>query len=1242
MKNKQRKNTYDKIMQNSQDSKKRNTKCSRSAIENNTLSFNQKAKMYFATNDFMSYEKQAKKILSALKLRSTSTGTSNKKLIFSGLALLMFCGFGHLVTGSNAHAVNLDQVIRATRNQVDIIKYSPDKIGDTNPTSKKVKPELNQLQPSAAEESTAAQAVNPLEDIDETHTVTTDTQDEQTGLSRDQILSATRAMTGTAQTAPDTTTPVSALSDVTVTVSSQNPINQLSNNKKLYCLEALNLCNPFIEKEAKIIENVRLYNGYINSIAMKGKPSARIYLQDEGIGSPNLMKILFPSTAGELNINTGRIAKTLDKCDPSPEDIANLIVCLFKYQNNDPETVARFTLLNKWDEFGKGFVRSQCPMKKGSNTPTYDYDSFFTNTIPSVFAKQYKGALIAIKEKLSKITDRESRENQLYYDLLNYEGKTAVENKKITTFFSIIQNAIYMIDHQEKNDSPEEDENIRIFPKYAAERFILSYFIDKFDKDEQIAAFYSKVTELLNNLSLSNERIVTEEELNSAKKRIEETLPILNKYKGNQFSPYKGATVQNGTCYSIQQENDKISFSAETFADCADIAVRHVINLLIYSQGINKNPTDPWASVLPEKGSDQEKDIQHKLDEVTNAIKNKGTQVALYPLKDRLQMFFLHQKEVGADNADDITRTLWEYVIYNLTEENNGFAPLRYNRKNYELYPGYKNMLTFMCRCAQELFPEKDVKMAYEKVKECLEYGYNQNLNLAIKAVFKLFNECDCDIIPFAENFIQITYHELGDMSFILYQSKSHARVSHDPTVVKRYEISSILENKNDFTRMLTNLLSGKTLCFQEDFYTLFFRGGLEYDYKSPDHLNFRLSSNKIANSKFLSRYHTLKFLKSVQGEENNPYRISGEILKYFIYSSRIRSCLNVQIDKNKVDISNFIFDRYINEIVNFKGFSYDKKALEHIDSNNQVTITSFGNNPILAHENTNTAFRYTLDENGNAILYPVEDKENLYIPNTITVGKNKIKVAGLGKFACYNFKVLSKVIIENTENEAESATDFKIGEAAFYGCENLESLDLSSNDKIKNIVIGDAAFQESSLTLFTISAKVKSVNIKSEAFADCKKLESLDFSSCVELENFFTGYCAFNNSPTKLVFPTNIRNFEFGFRLFGRYRYFGNFNMSPFVKLETLCIESSVFGGPVDSVILPPNVKSLTIKRDAFLCPSLKSITIPERVTELNLDRKSFPLDCTVRVPERFKEQLESLGELSYKIEYYKTESAS
>ena len=1234
-------------------------------------------------------------------------------------------------------------------------------------------------------------------------------------------------------------------------------------------MEALNLCNPLIEKVTKIIENVRLYNGFTNSIAVNKDSYTRDYLQDEGIGASNLLKLLYPSAAGELNIATASDSiTTLDKCKPSPEDIANIILCLFKYRNNDPETVARFTLLNKWKDFGEGFVKGKCKLTD-SNPPTYDYDSFLKRTLSGepTFAKQYKGVLIDIKEKLSKITDRDSRKKQLCYDLLNYEGETTVDNKKITTFFSIIQNAIYMIDNQEKNDSPKEDKNIRIFPKYAAERFILSYFIDKFDKDEQITAFYSKVTELLNNLSLSNERIVTEEELNSAKKRIEETLPILNKYKGNQFSPYKRTTVQNGTCYSIQhRENDRISFSKETFADCADIAVRHVMNLLIYSQGMNKNPTDPWANVLPEKDSDQEKDIQHKLDEVTKAIKNKGTQVALYPLKDRLQMFFLHQKKVGADNADDVTRTLWEYVIYNLKEKNNGFAPLIYNRINYELDSGYRNMLTFMCRCAQELFPEKDVKMAYEKVKKCSEYGYNQNLNSAIKAVFKLFNECNCEVLQF-HNDVKITYHELGNMNFSIFQNSQHGQTEHTPSAMEQLteqEINDFKKSENDFVIALSN----KTLDLKEDFYKLFSGEGFEYNNHYPEY-NLTLSST-VTDSDFFTRYLALKFLKHAQNEENNQGRICDLLQTYNISDSKLRCDLNLKIGKNEVNISDFIFDRYINFPDVFNLFPEGKKAFEIIKSTN-VNIDSFGNNPVLTRENTNTTFKYTLDRNGNAILYPMEDKENLYIPSTITVGKNKIKVAGLGNCACYNFKTLKKVIIENAD---ESVTDFRIGNCAFYGCSNLESitylhkkvknlnignrafyncekfesLDLSSNDNLENIFIGNMAFSITAIRSIIIPQNVKNLNIGNCAFQECKQLESLDLSLNKKLENLYINVAAFADSTiTSVIMPTRLKNltmlknltiednafskskltcldlssldelenlnigneafcesaiksvilpkslkhleikdyaFAFcntlisfdlslldnletvhiGFHAFeetaissitipknleklnidkaafydcknlerfdfslnkkletlhiedsafmntilssfvvprsvkdlkianyglqfpdlsmhenietlyigGRFpndiittpillpkniknliiveaafytrKNFKTLDLSLYIKLETICIEDCAFeSSEIESISFPKNIKKLTIKARAFSnCPSLKSITIPESVTELNLDRKSFHSGCTVRVPERFKEQLESLGGLSYKIEYYKTESAS
>ena len=439
----------------------------RKIIDNEIIPLSRKMGMSFTSDELMNYERHVSQVLNEIELENISGGASNKNLFLGGLVSLMFLGLSHL---STVQAVNLDQVIHTTRNQIESIEYSPDKTNETNPTNKpilstpktelmpsteaiistknqqvpdqqqttdlnqdaevnplkrprlnqlptdstditdstKVQPELNQSQSTTTEETAiTAQPANTVDGVDETYTVTTDTQEEQAGLNRKQVISATKELTDATQTTPDTTTPNPTTSDGTATVFWQNLINQLSNNKKLYCLEALNLCNPFIEKETEVIENVRLYNGYTNSIGIRGKSYTRNYSKDEGMGSANLMKILFPSTAGELNITTTSDSiTTLNECEPSPEDIANLMVCLFKYRNNDPETVVRFTLLNKWKEFGEGFVRGKYNILKGSNPPNYDYDGFFKRTLSknSTFAKQYKGVLIDIKEKLSKIT----------------------------------------------------------------------------------------------------------------------------------------------------------------------------------------------------------------------------------------------------------------------------------------------------------------------------------------------------------------------------------------------------------------------------------------------------------------------------------------------------------------------------------------------------------------------------------------------------------------------------------------------------------------------------------------------------------------------------------------------------------------------------------------------------------------------------------------------------------------------
>ena len=1189
----------------------------RKIIENEIIPLGRKIGVNFTTEELIRYEKKIDKKLNDIESENSSQGIIDKNIFLDELTSLMVLGLGHTLTESKAHAINASQAIQLTKQQLASIEYSL----ETSPTK------------------------TPI----------------------------THDITDAAQTTPDTTlTP----SDGTISENSQSLINseltnQFSNYKKLYYLEALNLCDPYIYIETKLVENMRLFNGYIDSITMYQNNQGsyyRNYLYDEGKGSPNLIKILFPSPAGKLNTNINQNNKTLNKLAPSHKDIANIISCLFKYRNNDPETIARFTLLNNWSDFGKDFVVYICPMEKDSDPPTYDYNSFFqeTETNNYISTKKYGNTLKEIKKKLSKIPDPFGKQKQLYCDLLNYESDTISTNKeinKIHTLFSILQNAIHMIDFQEKNSHSKKDGNIRIFSKYTTEKLLLSYLIEKFDKDEQITEFYSKIAEQLNILNISNEHAVNEKKLNNVKARLKQTAQLLTKYKENEYSPYKDSTKENGTCYSIQlRENEKIYFS-KTFAICSDTAVLHVINLLIYSQGVHKQLDDPWENVLPPKNSIEGKELNKKLKKVLAAIKGKRRQIPLYSLKDRLQMFFLHQKNVGVDDCSEcISYTLWEYAICNLTEPNGEFDPINYRgNKIYELNTGYKNMLTLMCRCAKVLFPEKDIKTAYEKVKECPEYTHNQKLTIAIKAVFKLFNEGNC-ITKVRENDIKVIYPDLGNLSFSISQTNCNAKTEHNPSIMKILTLRKIAEiekSKNDFTIMIANHLSGKEIALQEDFHKLFFRKGLYYDrYKKTNSLT--LSSDKVINSDFLHKYQVLKFLKYAQEEEHNYYRIGELLNEHRISYSNISSCLNAQTYKGKIDITDFIFNNYINSTDTFKLFSDGKKTYELITGNHEITIIPFDDHAKFAESNTNTKFRYTLDKNQNAVLYPVQDKENLYIPNKITIDRNTIKVVGIGKFACHNFKKLNKVLIEKSESAIE--TDFTIGKFAFckcsnlnlitpsiqniknliiqkyafYSCKSFKSFDLSSNDNLETLDIDEYAFSNSSIASITTPKNVMNLTIGEHAFYSCQSFKSFDLSSSEKLKTVFINSNAFSNSSiTSIAIPKNATNLTIKTGAFFNCTQLTSLNISSNDNLETLDIDSNAFSNSsITSITTPKNVTNLTIGNSAFSncnqltccnlssCDKLEnlhineyafyksvitSIFIPKNVTNLTIGNSAF-----------------------------------
>ncbi len=1264
----------------------------RKIIEDEIIPLSRKMGMDFTSDELMDYEKRVSRTLSDTELENISGGLSNKGLFLGGLVSLMFLGLGSI----NAKAINAKQATCLSERMLISSEYGPNeeskvsslgkralkaqaKSAGTTSVKEKLTPDrqpttletegnpakrpglnqaptdstevvanpegqtvLNQLQPTSTEgteTNTISQSTNPIDGVGGARDVGTDDHEVRPGISVDQVLAVTPGVTDTTQTVEAVAEP----SDGIYSVSLQKLINE----QKLYCIEALNLCYPFIYNTIKLTANLRSDNGYIESINMvqanPDDPIKRKYTNDSGKGSANVMNFLFPSPSGDLNVAAGsEKVDNLDKLSPTPERLARILSVLYNYR------VCR---------------------ENGIRT-----------------------------ERLNPKTDRVCRKLGITDDEKETKETANLHHKYCPKdmYLNFIQDAEYMIENQEKNGF-SKDEEVRIFPKYTTERLIISYFLKKFDKDEDIKRFYDEINKQLKDESTPKlRRNVTEKEFSDAKKNLEETIQMLKRCNiaASDYSPYKEATKENSTCPAIKDISyGKISFGG-AFSDCADIAARHVFNLLLYSQGKIDHPDDPWANILPAEGSDEEKDLEKKLEEIsgaiTDALKGEEKKVSFYPLKDRLQMFFLHQKKVGADAGDEVTRTLWEYAICNLTEPDGEIGRVNYVRgKIYELETGYKNMLTLMCRCAKALFPEKekDIEAAYEKVKDCPEYKFNANLTSAITDVFKLFNQHN-PVVTSSNDKVSIVYSDLGNLGFHINQLDFHGKVDYKPaankTILTKEEISAIEKSENDFTKMYANFVVNSFIELHEDFHKLFFGEGFYYDDYYLEEFNLTLSSDKITDSDFLSRYQALRFLKYSQGEENNIDRIMRLLREHV--RPHIDSSLIMRLPSGETtNFRDFVVGKYRESFSNVCDYL---KGFELINRNNEVTITSFGTSVGWAKNNTNTKFRYTLDENGNAILYPMEDKENLYIPSTITTKKGTFNVSGIGYRACYSSEFLKKVVIEggatafqieqgafgrckNLESITipDSVSDLQIGKEAFSECGNsafsqslieliilpknvknltigesaftkcpIKCLDLSSYTELESIVISDSAFRESYIESIILPKNVKNLTIGESAFAKCP-IKCLDLSPCAESASIVIGDSAFSSSRIKtIILPKKVKTLKIGVNAFEKC-HIECLDLSSYTELESIVISDSAFRESyIESIILPKNVKNLTIGESAFAkCPiecldlssytelesivigdsafersCIKSIILPKNVKNLTIGRAAF-VSCTI-----------------------------
>ena len=884
---------------------------------------------------------------------------------------------------------------------------------------------------------------------------------------------------------------------------------KLKSDQKLYVYKALNLQDAFSLLQSNVIENLRLY-GNVSEINLR-KEGGRNYIQDKGDAFTKILTMLFPSSAGGLNTVGGG------------KDTIN-----FSIQTNGKkeiiELIARFcAFLN---DYRNGIANS-----KKDFSSLKDEHKYIENGKVTTTDKTAQDA-IEILKMFDIIKPNKSKGGNE-----TYQG---ISNKKIqlcVSFMKALQDAVNL----------ETSENSS-YPKYLTEHILMSYMVKELDNGNEIKELYDNIAIALskNKSSKMKSKDQKEETIEAEKARLEKLNEVIKAMKVRELSPYKSNAAESDTAYRISEakteEKDgkvifKVKFSNDTFADCVDTATRHTVNLLSYSE--NKN----WDLFLP-KDTTQ---LEEKLHKVIDAI-NKKEEVEFYDLKTRAQIFFLYQRELqknedekiaayrslnGADDTSKLARTLWEYVICNMNNEDtkDNYYKVSYHSENIELNPGYENMLKLMWNIAKSVKGESDqsisdAKNAIDKLPQKDTELYQKNLKNAIALTFKLFNK-ELE----NENIISIDLEkgkDLGkvdiiykDLKFTITHNGCHAFVTHNPISFEWNDnFAKDDYTKDDFTRLLLRAIpeSRGKIGVATEFYGLFSGENLEDD-------------DNMMGTDIYKKYKALKAFRDLQGEENNEGRIYE-----FVTLDVLEGANLIEVENSTVNKSNnpFIENKIIEKKESITLFDVlCEKYLSKICPQSSLLAEIYNNcisNAMLT-DNTklSSSLIFTDLGKGEAKLIINRKKfneEKLIIPSKIKDKDGKeFNVKKIDKIGSVNLSTLKELEFDEKfekldiahgtfENSSVNTVVLPkklgvIGAIWFKGCKLLENVSFPENVK----VIDENAF-EGCISLKSINIPETVTWIGDYAFKDCKSLESIDIP-----KNIGFGDSVFYN--------TNIKNIE-------------------------------------------------------------------------------------------------------------------
>ena len=702
------------------------------------------------------------------------------------------------------------------------------------------------------------------------------------------------------------------------------------------------------------------------------------------------------------------------------------------------------------------------------------------------------------------------------------------------------------------------------YPKYLTEHILMSYMCQTLNNSEDVRELYQKIAEQLSQNETNKAPIPEEEKETTAikialkKEEIAKLNDIIKAAEIQELSPYKSATQSNDTIPQIGslETNGKVQIQADTFSDCADIAARHVINLLTFANEQN------WDSIL--KGANV-RELNAKLKEVVDAIGSKS-QVKFYDLKTRLQMFFLYQRgfiesvdneedreyrsKNGADDVTPLARTLWEYVICNMNEENlkngldkdKGLYPIVYvNGKNHEIETGYINMLKLMWNMAKALDLESEaLSSAKDKINALSErVKYDSTVfEEALSSIFSLFytgGEIETETLPGcryedingnSEVTGNVTVNVIkGDqrLNFTIYHGSDHGAIKHNPIDLdlNRYGKYYGDETLNDFEKLLLRSFINKPSDKERITHPVGFYGTFsEEELKSDD--IFR-------NTNLYKKYKALSVFKILQGEESNVDRINQVI---DIDTMRCAKKVTVIQGKNGKqqearNLSDILYEKYLKSYKEI-GNTHDGRYRNIFSS---VCFHDFGEVEETYFDKEGKKENVIFDiiktsEEGKVLLIVKSIPENgeLIIPSSVyDKDKKEYKITYIDERSNANYATFEGLkTLKFTGDFDKLETSIK----AFTVARTLQTVEINGN--IENLTIRRHTFYSGGIKTLTIKGKVGSLNIENDAFR-LTELENVTIDGNIRNLTIEKDVFCICKALKNLIIRGNVKKFNLG-----------------------------------------------------------------------------------------------------------------